>query len=42
VGTGPGSSIATFSKTVDDPAGNTGKEDVTNHANYLLVNKEVQ
>jgi LPXTG-site transpeptidase (sortase) family protein len=38
-GTGPGSFIATFSEAVDDPAGNTGTDDVTNPANYLLVNK---
>jgi hypothetical protein len=38
-GTGPGSFIATFSKAVNDPAGNTGIEDVTNPVNYLLVNK---
>jgi LPXTG-site transpeptidase (sortase) family protein len=38
-GTGPGSFTATFSKAVNDPAGNTVAEDVTNPANYLLVNK---
>lgn len=38
-GTGPGSFVATFSKAVGDPAGNTGTDDVTNPANYLLVNK---
>ncbi|HEU0297230.1 MAG TPA: sortase [Anaerolineales bacterium] len=38
-GTGPGSFVATFNKAVDDPAGNTGTDDVTNPANYLLVNK---
>ena len=38
-GTGPGSFIATFSKSVDDPAGNTSTNDATNPANYLLVNK---
>ena len=38
-GTGPGSFVATFSKAVDDPAGNTGTDDVTNPANYVLVNK---
>ncbi len=38
-GTGPGSFIATFSKDVDNPAGNTGTDDVTNPTNYLLVNK---
>ena len=39
IGTGPGSFIAIFSKAVDDPAGNTGIHDVTNPANFLLVNK---
>ncbi|MEP7135784.1 MAG: sortase, partial [Chloroflexota bacterium] len=38
-GTGPGSFVATFSKAVDDPAGNIGTNDVTNPANYLLVSK---
>jgi len=38
-GTGPGSFVATFNKAVNDPAGNTGTEDVTNPTNYLLVNK---
>ena len=38
-GTGPGNFTITFSKNVDDPAGNTGTDDVTNTANYLLVNK---
>ena len=38
-GTGPGNFTVTFDKDVDDPAGNTGTDDVTNPANYLLVNK---
>ena len=38
-GTGPGNFTVTFSKDVNDPIGNTGKDDVTNPANYLLVNK---
>jgi hypothetical protein len=37
-GTGPGSIIATFSKAVKDPTGNSGTDDVTNPANYLVVN----
>ncbi len=40
-GTGPASFTVTFSKDVDDPAGNTGADDVTNPANYLLVNRGV-
>ena len=38
-GTGPGSFVATFSEAVNDPAGNTVTDDVTNPANFLLVNK---
>jgi len=40
-GTGPASFTVTFSKDVDDPAGNTATDDVTNPANYLLINKGV-
>ena len=38
-GTGPGSFVATFNKGVADPPGNTGTDDVTNPANYVLINK---
>jgi LPXTG-site transpeptidase (sortase) family protein len=40
-GTGPSSFTVTFNKALDDPTGNTGVDDVTNPANYLLINKGV-
>jgi len=40
-GTGPGSFAVTFNKDVSDPAGSTDTDDVTNPANYLLINKGV-
>ena len=36
-GTGPSSFTVTFSEPVSDPAGSAGSDDVTNAANYLLV-----
>ena len=36
---GPSSFTVTFSKAVANPAGNSGQDDVTNPANYLLVEK---
>jgi LPXTG-site transpeptidase (sortase) family protein len=36
--TGPGAFAVTFSEAVNDPAGNTNPNDVTNPNNYLLVN----
>ena len=36
-GTGPSSFTVTFSEPVSDPAGSAGADDVTNTANYLLV-----
>lgn len=41
LGTGPSSFLVTFNKSVDDPAGNTGTDDVTNVGNYLLINKGI-
>ncbi|NOT03342.1 MAG: sortase [Anaerolineales bacterium] len=38
VGTGPATFTVTFSEAVNNPAGNTNKDDVTNPNNYLLVN----
>ena len=38
-GSGPNSFTVTFSKAVADPAGNSGQDDVTNPANYLLIEK---
>jgi LPXTG-site transpeptidase (sortase) family protein len=37
--TGPSSFTVTFSENVNDPFGNTDPADVTNPANYLVVNK---
>jgi LPXTG-site transpeptidase (sortase) family protein len=36
---GPSSFTVTFSKAASDPAGNSNIDDVTNPANYLIVNK---
>ena len=36
---GPSSFTVTFSENVNNPAGDTDKDDVTNPANYLIVNK---
>jgi LPXTG-site transpeptidase (sortase) family protein len=36
---GPSSFTITFNKAVDDPAGNTGSDDVTNPSNYMLIEK---
>ncbi|MCA2000837.1 MAG: sortase [Chloroflexi bacterium] len=38
-GSGPGNFTVAFSKAVQDPPGNSGADDVTNPANYLLINK---
>ena len=40
-GTGPGSFTVTFSEDVNNPAGNSDAKDVTNPANYLLIEKGV-
>ena len=40
-GNGPSSFTVTFNKAVADPAGNNGQDDVTNPANYLLIEKGV-
>jgi LPXTG-site transpeptidase (sortase) family protein len=37
--TGPSTFTVTFSEDVNNPAGNTGSDDVTNPANFLLINK---
>ena len=36
---GPGNFTVTFSEAVQDPPGNGGQDDVTNPANYLLIDK---
>ncbi len=38
-GSGPASFTVTFNQPVDDPPGNNGQDDVTNPANYLLIEK---
>lgn len=39
--TGPSSFTVTFSEDVEDPAGNTSPDDVTNPMNYLLISKGI-
>jgi LPXTG-site transpeptidase (sortase) family protein len=38
-GSGPASFTVTFNKDADNPPGNSGADDVTNPANYLLIEK---